>query len=214
MTKLLIITGPQGSGNHLMAKLFAVHPAVGGWKKLLDRYWISHDEEPFADVWSGHGELTLDRFSGADYWVTGVSVPFMDDGEVRMPDVERFVRKAQALEIDVMIGIIVRDGNIVRMQQRRARSAETLPAALETYSELMNAGIAPVYFLDFEAAFLYGPKYLQWLSRLLDFPLDAENPAILEILQEDANAKYVQYVEHNWLDEEVKRVSRPKAARL
>ena len=28
---MLIVTGPQGSGNHLFAKLFNLHPEVYGW---------------------------------------------------------------------------------------------------------------------------------------------------------------------------------------
>ena len=32
--KLLIITGPQGSGNHLVSRLFSLHDDVGGWKEL------------------------------------------------------------------------------------------------------------------------------------------------------------------------------------
>ena len=32
MAKILIITGPQGSGNHLYSKIFAMHPLVNGWK--------------------------------------------------------------------------------------------------------------------------------------------------------------------------------------
>jgi hypothetical protein len=46
MKKLLIITGPQGSGNHMWSKILALHPAVNGWSALLEEYWIPHDREP------------------------------------------------------------------------------------------------------------------------------------------------------------------------
>ena len=48
MKKLLIVTGPQGSGNHLFARLFSLHPNVMGWEKLHDKYWVPSDEEPLS----------------------------------------------------------------------------------------------------------------------------------------------------------------------
>ena len=48
--KLLILTGPQGSGNHLFAKLFSMSPAVEGWPMAKDE-WQGHHKEPFADCW-------------------------------------------------------------------------------------------------------------------------------------------------------------------
>ena len=47
---MLIITGPQGAGNHMWAKIFSLHPEVFGWNTLLDNYWESHRfSEPFAN---------------------------------------------------------------------------------------------------------------------------------------------------------------------
>ena len=42
--KLLIITGPQGSGNHLFSRILSTHPEVGGWKSLLeaDNFWTNY----------------------------------------------------------------------------------------------------------------------------------------------------------------------------
>ena len=48
--KLLIITGPQGSGNHLWSKIFAMHPIVVGWP-MLRKEWQGHHEEPFNKYW-------------------------------------------------------------------------------------------------------------------------------------------------------------------
>ena len=36
MKKLLIITGPQGSGNHLFSRILSTGTQVGGWKGLLE----------------------------------------------------------------------------------------------------------------------------------------------------------------------------------
>ena len=51
MKKLLIVTGPQGSGNHLFSRLLSLHPAVEGWTEMLDQYWVPSDQEPFAEYW-------------------------------------------------------------------------------------------------------------------------------------------------------------------
>ena len=39
MKTLAVLTGPQGSGNHLWSKIFSLHEDVFGWKSLLDNYW-------------------------------------------------------------------------------------------------------------------------------------------------------------------------------
>ena len=50
--KIVILTGPQGSGNHLWSKVFSLHEDVFGWKSLLENYWEAHRlTEPFAAYW-------------------------------------------------------------------------------------------------------------------------------------------------------------------
>ena len=46
LPKLLIVTGPQGSGNHLFAKIFNMHPSVKGWQMMWQE-WQGHHLEPF-----------------------------------------------------------------------------------------------------------------------------------------------------------------------
>ena len=48
--KLLIITGPQGSGNHLWSKMFSMHPNVVGWP-MFRKEWQGHHKEPFNEYW-------------------------------------------------------------------------------------------------------------------------------------------------------------------
>ena len=56
---LVILTGPQGSGNHLWSKILSLHADVFGWKSLLDNYWEAHRiSEPFAESVS-YTHLTL-----------------------------------------------------------------------------------------------------------------------------------------------------------
>lgn len=49
--EILLLTGPQGSGNHLWSKIFSESETVQGWKQLTQEYWLGHGFEPFAEVW-------------------------------------------------------------------------------------------------------------------------------------------------------------------
>ena len=69
MKQLLIMTGPQGSGNHLWSKILGETPFVQGWTQLTQEYWIGHGNEPFAEIWENpklFQEFTWDK----DYYVT------------------------------------------------------------------------------------------------------------------------------------------------
>ena len=79
MKKLLIVTGPQGSGNHLFSRLLSLHPKVEGWEELLHKYWVPSDQEPLAEYWVYPERLTADVFEGKDYFFANVSCPFFYD---------------------------------------------------------------------------------------------------------------------------------------
>ena len=49
MKQLVIAVGPQGSGNHLYAKIFGSNSKVFAWESLQEKYWEGHDMEPFSD---------------------------------------------------------------------------------------------------------------------------------------------------------------------
>ena len=203
MKKLVIITGPQGSGNHFFSRVFSTHPKVGGWKSLLDKYWVPSDEEYFAKYWVHPEELSGKDFEGYDYWLANVSCPFFYDGERYVPKIREFAEKASSLGIDVQICIIVRDQNINCEQQKRVRGEVTLGTAMHYYqNEIMGSGFK-VHFLDNEAFFLHRNYYLKWVSQLLDFPVDYDNPDIFKFISEDPNKKYVKYVDEYWLDNQV-----------
>jgi len=213
MKKLLIITGPQGSGNHLFSRVFSMHPKVGGWKQLLDEYWVPSDLEPFAEYWVYPERMTAGAFEGYDYWLANVSVPFVYDGVRQTPKILEMANRAKELGIDVTIAIIVRDQNIQAEQQLRVRKEVTLPIAQEYYYDHILTSDFPVHFLDNEAFFLHKQHYLKWVSKLLDFPVDYDNPNILKFITEDPNRKYVQHVNEYWLDEQVWQGIQPKSAR-
>ena len=203
MKKLLIITGPQGSGNHLFSRVFSIHPQVGGWKQLLDEYWVPSDLEPFAEYWVYPEHMAAEAFEGYDYWLANVSVPFVYDGIRQTPKILEMAEKARILGVEVTIAIIVRDQNIQAEQQLRVRKEVTLPIAQEYYYNHLLTSDFPVHFLDNEAFFLHKQHYLKWASNLLQFPVDYDNPDILKFITEDPNRKYVKHVDEYWLDQEV-----------
>lgn len=202
MKRLLILTGPQGAGNHVWSKIFAIHPAVFAWSALLDEYWIGHDQEPFADYWREIGHLKEFDWSQKDYYVTSMSVPYMDNGQVTMPDIQSFIAESRRLGIDTLLVVLGRDRNILSHQETRLRGDQTYTRATELYETLSSD-----YFLSYELLQLYRSQYLKTVSHHLDFPIAWDSPTIDAIITEDANAKYFQSIEHHWIDDLVRKTS-------
>lgn len=203
MKTILILTGPQGSGNHLWSKIFALHPQVVGWRALLTEYWIGHDQEPFADYWQDPSQLKRYPWAQSDWFVTSISVPYMLNGEATVPDFRRFVREAQNLGHRVKFAILGRDQNIVRMQETRVRGSVTMDQARAAYDQLA----APV-FLSYELLHLYGSKYLQSVSQQLGFPIAVSDPRLETILADDTNSKYFSAIKHHPTDDLARHSSR------
>lgn len=213
MKKLLIITGPQGSGNHLFSRILSTHPNVGGWKSLLDTYWVPSDLEPFAEFWVHPERLTEQQFVGHDYWLANVSCPFFFDGQRYTPKIREVAQQARGFGIDVKIAIITRDMNINAEQQLRVRKEITTPIAQDYYYNQLLTSDFPIHFLSNEALFLHREHYLKYISKLLSFPIDYTNPEIFKFISEDPNAKYVKHVDEYWLDQEVWNGVQSKQAR-
>ena len=202
---LLILTGPQGSGNHLWSKIFALHPDVYAWHALLHEYWIGHDQEPFAKYWADSEKLKEFDWGECKYFVTSVSTPYMMNGESTMPNIVRFAATAMGLGIRVKIGIIGRDRNILNYQETRVRGQATFETALKEYEKLTTWN--PV-FLSYELLHLYGKNYLQQISHQLEFPVNFNDPGLNNILQDDTNSKYFQPVDHHPTDDLARHTSR------
>jgi hypothetical protein len=202
---LLIVTGPQGSGNHLWSKIFALHPDVHGWHALLHEYWIGHDQEPFAEYWENPDRLKEFNWGKCEYFVTSVSTPYMLNGERTVPDIVRFAATAMGLGICVKIAVIGRDRNILTYQQTRVRSRPTVDIALAEYEKLRTWD--PV-FLSYELLHLYREDYLRQIAKQLEFPMDFEHPQLTNILVDDTNSKYFQPVAHHATDDLAKHTSR------
>ena len=205
MKTLLIITGPQGSGNHLWSKIFAQHSDVYGWHALLHDYWIGHDQEPFAACWENPDRLKDFDWGKCDYFVTSVSVPYMLNGERTIPNIVRFAACAMGQGIRVKIAILGRDRNILQYQERRVRGDVTYDLALKEYEKLRTW--SPV-FLSYELLHLYGNLYLQQIAQQLEFPVDYSSTQLANILTDDTNSKYFKPVDHHPTDDLARHTSR------
>lgn len=210
MKHLLIVTGPQGSGNHLFSRIFSQHPDVEGWEDLKKEYWVPSDVEPFIEYWLYPERLTAERFAKSNYFVANVSCPCYINGVRTWPKIREFADRAKELGIRVTIAVIVRDKNINMVQQQRLmKGYASLPEAREYYEDAILDSSHEVHFVDHEAFFLYGINYLKWLSKTLDFPIAWDSDKIFDFIDKDANHKYVTPIEHHWLDEHIWAGRRP-----
>lgn len=185
--KLLILTGPQGSGNHLWSKIFSKHPDVNGWR--MKTYWEGHHHEPFSKWWDDPSLISETEYQ---FNFTSISCPFIRNQLPQIPRYHEFIKKAKAF-YDVKLVVISRDQNILKTQQERVRGEHTAPKFLRELSSL-----TPDFFISTESLFLYQDKYLEYISKELDFPILTGNSYA------DTNKKYIQSVGPQPLDSEVK----------
>jgi hypothetical protein len=209
MKTLLIVTGPQGSGNHLFSKIFSRSPLVFGWKELTETYWIAHDKEPFAEAWADPDKLKTIQFD-QDYAVTSISCPYAYKGKVTIPNFDDFVDEALDIGYKVKFAIIGRDATILRHQQERVRLRYSFPDMLTLMPRLEE--FSPI-FLSTELLYLYREYYVRTLSTLLDFPVSISDDDLRGVLLEDPNAKYFTAVNEQPLDPIVRKVSGIKKAK-
>jgi hypothetical protein len=200
MKKLLLLTGPQGSGNHIFSRIFSMHSQVRGWDAILDNYWVPTDEDFFAQYFVNPSELKAEFFENDDYFVTDISCPFVYDGKITIPKINEFIEKVKSFGVEVIVCVIVRDEHINTEQQKRLRSKRTLDIALDVYSKLN----CEINYLSLESLFLHKEKYLKWIQKIISFPLDINNTNLFKYLEESPNKKYVSYVDKYWLDDIVK----------
>ena len=203
MKKLLIVCGPQGSGNHLFARLLSAHENVVGWDGLKDKYWIPSDKEPFARYWVHPEEL---KFPEGDFFCANVSVPFFYDGVRQVPKIKEVAYEAIKQGVQPIIALIVRDRNINELQQKRVGGEVTMDTALEYFRDLT------CHFIDHEAFFLWKEKYIEYLGSLLEFPVTTK--CIDNFVSVDANHKYVVPIKEHWLDNEIRLGRKPFKQRL
>ena len=196
MPKLIILTGPQGSGNHLFSKILALNPEVYGWSDLLDEYWIGHDKEPFAECWHQPSLLNKFNWNSSPVFATSISCPYAYNGEYVNPNYQEFIECASQY-CNVKVVLISRDQNILELQQDRVRNKITLHQYLDNVNYLST--LNPV-FASQEALYLYGIVYVNWLEQQIGLPNTTDTEAVNAILEVDANAKYITQTKNHWLD--------------
>jgi hypothetical protein len=199
MAKMLILTGPQGAGNHLWSKVLSLHPQVYGWKTLLENYWEAHRfAEPFAQHWRDHSLLKSFDWSQSEYYFTSISLPLgiigHDVNPIWMPDVQGFAATVLGCGVEVEIAVVGRDQTILNNQQTRIRTQSTLPLFVEQLPKLWDPT-----FLSYELLYLYKQDYLKSLK--LNIPVAWNDPSIATILENDSNLKYIHYVDEYVLDQ-------------
>ena len=186
MKKMIILTGPQGSGNHLWSKIFSLHPEVFGWKTLLDNYWEAHRfAEPFCEHWKDPSKLKDFDWSTHDYFFTSISVPLGIQEKKWEPNIMFFANEVQKLGIKPQIVVVGRDQNILRHQQK--------PLFMKQLPEFPN----PI-FLSYELLYLYKQDYLKSLD--VGIPIAWDDSRVNKILSNDPNDKYIHHVEEYVLD--------------
>ena len=193
------MVGPQGGGNHMFSKVFASSNKIGGWKDLNTHYWKGHHTEPFADIWSNPHRLKKFDFSEYDYWVASTSIPCVYKGHTVVHNPLSLFHYAWELDIECQIGVITRDINILKHQQKRVRGNESLRQYQNIVTSLMMNNV-PFVTLSHESLILLGQSYIDHICYTLDFPriiLDDE-------LLENANEKYIHPIDSHWLDTYVK----------
>ena len=195
---MLILTGPQGAGNHLWSKIFSLHPEVYGWKTLLDNYWEAHRfAEPFARHWRDHTLLKSFDWAQSEYYFTSISLPLgiigHDVNPIWMPDIQGFTETVVGCGVEVEMAIVGRDQTILDNQQTRIRTQSTLPMFLEQLPKIQNPT-----FLSYELLYLYKQDYLKSLK--FNIPVAWDDPSINIILENDSNLKYIHYVDEYVLD--------------
>ena len=181
--KILVVTGPQGSGNHCWSKIFSKHIDVCGWEDLTKQYWVGHDKEPLFHCWH-NPELLYEITWNHEYYFTNMSVPY--GGEVfankAIPKVSRFIEVLEDIGFDVQVAITSRDKNILDFQQTRRWNNPTTQEFIGILPTIKN----PI-FLSYESLQLYKKRYIESLN--IRIPIDCST--LDDIITNDANQKYI-----------------------
>jgi hypothetical protein len=204
MIRMLIITGPQGSGNHLFSKLFSAHPDVYGWKQLFEQPWVTHEHEPFNLYWQEPQLLKKFNWAQSDYYVTSISCPYINNYQECTPRYCEFFAELKKQKINTSVLIVGRDSNVLEYQQQRIRDKSTLEDFKKQLPLLTQQN--PLYISQ-ELAYLYKGNYLSSLGQQLNFPVTDDNQILSDILSVDANKKYFRPAEMSDLDLTIRRLN-------
>ena len=149
--------------------------------------------EPFCEYWKDPSKLSEFNWKQSEFYFTSISVPIGIKEKKWAPNILEFKQAAEECGINVQIAVIGRDQNILYNQQTRLRGEHTLPEFMQQLDAIPDAT-----YLSYELLYLYKEKYLQSLH--LNIPICYYSNRVNEILENDANEKYVHYVDENPLD--------------
>ncbi|MDA9374006.1 hypothetical protein N9R43_01355 [bacterium] len=206
---LTIMTGPQGSGNHLFSKALGQNKHIWVWPDLQTEYWVGHDLEPFAEYWKEPAKLKDFDWSQSNHFVTSISCPYFDDGVESIPQYHDFIRHASDYT-DIQVLVIGRDKNITEFQQERVRGRVTTNMFMKQLPNLLQHNVT---FASQELLYLYKLPYLQWMEAQLGLSSDelTVSSTILDrILMINSNTKYISQSKATRLDDTIKIVSSRK----
>jgi hypothetical protein len=205
--KMIVLFGPQGSGNHLFGKIFSMHEQVHGWKDSLkdDGYFIPHYKEPFNWYWNNIDKIDTKIMGGKQYAVTSISNPYIEKWLPKVPPIYEFMDKLESIGITAQPVVIGRDKNILTHQQTRLRGGPSWG----NMPQLIKWMPKPPFFISQELLYLYRRDYIKSLGAWLDFPMSWDDPQIDDILKEDANEKYIHAADPYWLDDHVRNILTP-----
>jgi hypothetical protein len=198
MKTIVLLTGPQGSGNHLFAKVLALHPEVYGWKSLLETDWEGHDKEPLNQMWKDPAWIDTFDWEQSRYYVASISCPYFDNGVSTIPLYREVINKLASKNLSVKVVVIGRDENILKFQETRVRDKITYPIFLEQLLTLTNFN--PI-FVSQELLYLYRHNYLKSIQNILKIPVAFDDTRIDSILSTDANTKYFTPAKTYYRDE-------------
>ena len=189
--KMLIVVGPQGSGNHLWAKILGLHFDVYGWRVLQKKYWEAHHYEPFARAWDDPRVLEFPK--DYSYFVTSCSIPYVYKGGHRVPPILEFIKAVEKQDVKPIVAIVSRDKNIIELQQERVRGKTTLNDACRAINEISDSyPDLHIHFLSYESLYLWRKPYLKFLNDEMSFPIAYDKMSKIDkILKYDANTKYI-----------------------
>ncbi len=193
MSRLIILTGPQGSGNKLFSKLFGICPAVSGWyTNLYLQKDFHHGYEPFYECWSNPTKLENYNWDSSNIHVANISCPYYgkvdDEWTNVVPDFVSFIKEARKYVIDIEVILVSRDENIIELQNfvwGNDRSYD-----LSTLTEQLAEIDVDINVVSHEAVYQY--KDLYWNNVLESLNLPKSDPDLInEILTDNRNKKYV-----------------------
>lgn len=210
--EILLLTGPQGSGNHVWSKIFSESETVQGWKRLTQEFWLGHGFEPFAEVWQDPSLFNKLEWPHEKYF-TSISCPFIyrggpihTDDNTAIPKYDEFIKQAQLAGFTVTVVVIGRDSSVLAHQQKRVRSEVSLPTFMEELDTTLLK-YDPI-FISTELLFLYRYRYIKSLEKILNWPIDISEEKLEEVIKVNTNEKYFNYVEEYWLDKDMAELAK------